>query len=296
VVGLGRVGMACARAVLASEDLRLVGIVRRPESAARALPEELRGAVAVVTHASELGAVAGALVCVPAEQVRDTALALLAQSVPVVECAILHGPAFEAHREALDHAARRHRTAAIAGAGWDPGAMSLLRGLLALLTPRGETHVHHQTSGSLHHTLAARNVSGVKDALCTERTSAAGRPQRYVYVELEPGASAPEVESALRADPLFLDQETWVFAVASIAAMEHESGGLVLERRGFAATRGHQHFLWEARIDEAAVTAQVMLAAARALPGRRPGAHTLLDIAPAQLFGPRFPAQAPDWL
>lgn len=103
-----------------------------------------------------------------------------------------------------------------------------------------------------------------------------------------PGAAGAElgaVEAALLADPLFLDEETIVIPVASVAAPEAEERGAVLERWGTAGLTAHQHFLLEARFDLAAVTAQVMLAAARAIPSLRPGAHTLPDLLPGLLQG-----------
>lgn len=102
---------------------------------------------------------------------------------------------------------------------------------------------------SLHHTLAARAVSGVKDALCTELRTGVGVMQRYVYVELTPGADLSRVTQAIRADPLFLDQETVVLPMDSIAALEDEGHGVVPERWGTSGGKAHQRFLLEGRFD-----------------------------------------------
>jgi diaminopimelate dehydrogenase len=163
--------------------------------------------------------------------------------------------------------------------------LPLWRGWLAALLPKGRTNARLRPAASLHHTLAARGVPGVRDALCTELHASGGSLQRYVYVELEPGADLERASACLRADPLFLDEETLVFPVESVAALEDEGHGIVLERWGEAAGTPHQRLLLEARFDPVAFTAQVMVAAARALPDLAPGAHTLLDLAPAQLFG-----------
>jgi diaminopimelate dehydrogenase len=108
--------------------------------------------------------------------------------------------------------------------------------------------------------------------------------QRYVYVELEPGADAEAATPAVQSDPLFLDEETLVIPVGSLAELEHEGHGIVLERLGLAAGDAHQRFLLEGRFDLFAVTAQIMIAAARALPLLRPGAHRLSDIPPSVLW------------
>jgi hypothetical protein len=65
---------------------------------------------------------------------------------------------------------------------------------------------------------------------------------------------------------------------------------VVLERWGAAGATGHQRLLVEARCDPAALAAQVMLAAARALLFLPPGAHGLPDVPAAQLFGAASPA------
>jgi diaminopimelate dehydrogenase len=163
--------------------------------------------------------------------------------------------------------------------------LPMLRGWLALLVPKGHTQTRHRPAASLHHTLAAREVAGVRDALCAELRATDGNVQRYVYVELEPGADLERVSAALRADPLFLGEETLVLPVESVAALEDEGNGVVMERWGEAAGVGHQRLLLEARFDAVALTAQVMLAAARALPRLPPGAHTLLDVPASVLFG-----------
>jgi diaminopimelate dehydrogenase len=286
VVGLGRLGRACAEAVLASADLALAGIVRRPASAESVLPEPLRGA-RVASHVSELPRPALALVCIPPAAATGVACGLLEHGVGVVECARLPGPEVRTHAAALERAAHHGRAAAVVGAGWDPGALALLRGLALLLAPKGHTEVRHHAAASLHHTLAARNVPGVRDALCTELRARGGRTQRYVYVELEPGTDAEKVGDGIRSDPLFLDEETLVLPVESVAALEEEGHGLVLERLGSAGGIGHQRLLVEARIDVHGAAAQVMVGAARALAGMRPGVRTLLEVPLAALLADR---------
>lgn len=284
VVGLGRVGTACARTLANARGLRLSAVVRRTESLASPLPREVPSSV-IRCEAGDLAEIDAALVCVPRERVVDVARQVLSHGIPVVEAAQIHGAAFERHREAIHREALRSQRAAIVGAGWDPGMLPMLRGWLALLVPKGHTQTRPRPAASLHHTLAAREVAGVRDALCAELRTSAGRVQRYVYVELEPGADFERVSAALRADPLFLDEETLVLPIESVAALEDERNGVVVERWGAAAGVGHQRLLFEARFDAVALTAQVMLAAARALPLLPPGAHTLLDVPASMLFG-----------
>lgn len=284
VIGFGAVGKACAAAIAEDDQLSLAGIVRRPESLAGQLPERY-SRVPVVSHARELVRVDAALICVPAGEVLAAARDLLQHRTSVVECATLLGREFREHRDELGRIASLHKVAAIVGAGWNPGALSLFRVLFALLTPRGNTKTSWHTASSLHHTSAARAVPGVRAALSTELRSAAGKLQRYVYVEMEKGGDLDRIEEAIKSDPLFLNEETLVFPVEDIRVLEEEGSGVLLERRGSAAASDHQMLLLEGRYSEPALTAAVMTAAARAIPDCRHGAFTLLDLPLGSLWG-----------
>jgi diaminopimelate dehydrogenase len=275
VIGFGRVGRVCADLVLASQDLVLSGIVRRPDSLGLGLPDTFQG-IPVVAHLHELKGIDGALLCVPPEVIEDVAREVLRHKIPLIDCAIFHDAAFQAHKDAINRLAHRHHVAAILGAGWDPGAVSLIRSLFAILTPIGHTTLLHRSGKHLHHTITAESVSGVKAALCTEIRTAEGKLQRYVYIELEDGADRDWVIESIKTDPVFLGEETLVFPVESVAALEEQGKGIVLERRGASGRIGHQHLLLEARLDVIALTAQMMIAAARVLPMLGVGAFSLL--------------------
>jgi diaminopimelate dehydrogenase len=229
----------------------------------------------VASGIEALDAVDAALLCLPPQFVTAAAHDLLQHGLPVVECARLGAEDLRAHQERLNRLAQRRHVAAVLGAGWDAGALSLLRGLFALLIPKGHTETTDRPGVSLHHTFTARAVAGVRDALCTELRSAEGKVQRYVYVELAPGAESERVVEAIRSEPLFLDEETLVFPVESVAALEEKGRGVVLERRGPAGASHHQMLLLEARFAAWSLAAQVMIAAARALPDLPAGAHAL---------------------
>ncbi len=294
VIGSGKVGRACAELVLSSREFTLGGIVRRPESLGTPLPEGLRNCP-VTAHLHELTGVQGAMLCVPAEAVEDVAQQVLQAHIPIIDCTILHGDAFQSHKEVLHRMACRYKVPGILGAGWDPGALSLVRLLFAVLTPTGHTTILHRSAKNLHHTMTVESVSGVKAALCTEIRSGTGRWQRYVYVELDKGADQERVIATIKTDPVFLEEETLVFSVDSIAAMEEQGHGIVLERRGTSGRTGHQHLLLEARFDVIALTAQMMLAAARALPWLRPGVYSLMELPLAHLFADSAERVERDW-
>lgn len=272
VIGLGRLGLACAEGLIDESELALAGVVRQPGAPA-ALPGRLQR-FPVASHVSELEGVRAALVCVPAYAVLGVARELLQARIPVVECACFEGKALEAHHAALDEAADNHRVAAVVGAGWDPGVLPLLRSAFEMLIPHGQTVFHRHPGLSLHHTAAVAGIRGVKGALVGEYRGDNGASQHYVYVELERDAELAQVQAAIAADPLFAGEVTQVFQVAHLSELEGEDGlGVVLDRRGNATHGPHQSLLLEARFDLTVFSARVMLDAARKLPRLRRGAH-----------------------
>jgi diaminopimelate dehydrogenase len=276
VIGFGRLGRASARVIMADKKLELAGIIRRADQLGEKLLPPF-AEVSALSHISELRDVDAAVICVPTLQVFEVARDLLQHRIPFVECATLHEEAFQRHKKELDRLAIHHETSAIVGAGWDPGALSLFRGLFSILIPKGLTETSHHPVAGLHHSTVARTIAGVKKALSTELPAARGRRQRYLYVELEEGAVFEEVEKAIVGDPLFLDEETIVFPVDSIAELEEEGRGILVERHENPAC-GHQVFLLEARFSETVLAARMMIAAARALPIRHHGAYSLYDL------------------
>lgn len=295
VIGFGKVGRACAAAILADEQLVLAGIVRRRESLGEHLPPPF-AKIPVVAHPGELGRIDAALLCVPPGEVLTTSRDLLQHRIAIVECAALHGEALRRHQEELDRSAVHHKVPAIVGAGWDPGALSLFRALFALLAPKGQTEISWHTGANLHHTTAARDIPGVRDALATELRRADGSVQRYVYVEIEKGGELAKIETALRSDPLFLNEETLVFPVEEIRQLEEEGHGVLLKRQSTATATVHQRLLFEARYSEPALCAAVMTAAARALPSCRHRAYSLLELPLGSLWGELQEKAKKEWL
>lgn len=151
--------------------------------------------------------------------------------------------------------------------------LPLLRRAFEVLVPGGRTTVTARPGMSLHHTEAAANIPGVEGALATESRDTEGRVVRYVYAQLDKGVDPATVRAALEADPLFAGEQTLLFPVESVAALAEEGHGILLERRGTAATGAHQNILLEARFDVPTFAARVMVEAARRLPAVKSGAH-----------------------
>lgn len=268
-MGFGPLGRACARGVLEARDLELAGIVRRAPGALSAPFARVR----VAGHLRELERVEAVLLCVPPDAALGAARALLQQRAPLVECARLEGRALERYYEELGRAARTHRVAAIVGAGWEPGVLPIVRRMFEVLVPHGRTVIGMHPGLSAHHTAMVAGVPGVRAALATERRSAEGILQRYVYAELGSGATVESVTQAIEADPLFCDAAVRVFAVPDLKALEAAGSGIVLERLATASAGRHESLLLEARFDATEFAARVMLDAARSLPRLEPGMH-----------------------
>ncbi len=272
VIGFGRLGQACVEAIFDTAGAELAGVVRRPTSPARLAAPFAHARVA--RHVRDLDPpLHAALLCVPAELATGLAREILQMRIPVVECARLEGRALEAHYAALDTAATQHRVAAVLGAGWDPGVLPVLRRAFELLVPHGETELSSHPAAGLHHTAAVNGVKEIKAALAGEYRTASGASQRYLYVELARGARIDAVKTALAADPAFAGEETLVFPVESIAAIEEQAHGIVLTRRGSALSGAHQSLLLEGRFAPIAFAARAMLEGAAQLTGSAHGAH-----------------------
>lgn len=272
VVGPGRLGLACALALLGDDELALAGLVGR-QGSARVLPNQLRH-FPLVEHIRDLPPVDLALLCVPSAVATEVAHDLLQCRVPLVECAQLKSHLLAVHHESLDGAARRYRVSAVIGAGWDPGMFPLLGKAFNTLIPQGQTVKHEHPGLMLHHSQAVEALPGVRRALEGEVRASDGELQRYVYVEVMRGADFDRVRASILSDPIFAGEITQVFQIDNLDELEAPVGqGLVIERHATAAPGVHASLILEARFDIIDFAARVMLKACRRLPTLPHGAH-----------------------
>jgi diaminopimelate dehydrogenase len=272
VVGPGKLGRACALALLDDPKLLLAGVVERPGFPGF-LRDRLQHTVRA-THIRDLPEVDMALVCVPSLEVSAVAHDLLQSRIPMVECARLEGAALQAHYRGLEEQAHRYRTTAVYGAGWNPGVLPLMHSAFHVLIPRGRSVAHRHPGVQMHHSVSVSQLHGVKQALEGEFSGPDGQSVRCVYVELARGASLEAVRGQILADPLFAGEATQVFQMDSETALvSQENQGLVLERLESADAGHHAVLLLEARFDVHQFAARAMLDAARRLMSLRPGAH-----------------------
>lgn len=273
VVGYGNVGRFAVDAVLEAPDMQLAGIVRR--SGER--PPGLDAAIPVAKDIAELGDVDVALLCAPTRSVPQLAEEYLAGGINTVDSYDIHGELVDVkHR--LDEVARRHGAVAIVSAGWDPGTDSMIRGLLELMAPRGMTYTNFGPGMSMGHSVAAKAAPGVKDALSLTVPLGQGLHRRMVYIELEEGASFEQAREFILSDPYFKHDDTRVIPVPSVADLIDMGHGVVIERKGVSGRTHNQLFRYTMRINNPALTSQVMVASARATMRQAPGAYTMLEV------------------
>ena len=276
VIGYGEVSKFALQAIASSPDLELAGVVRRKESLEAELPAELKE-VAVTSDLEELKPVEAALLAVPTRVVPGLAQGLLEKGINTVDSYDLHSE-IKGHRRRLNSAGKKGGAAAVVAAGWDPGTNSLVRALMETMAPQGLTFTNFGPGLSLGHSTAVRSMPGVQDALAFTIPQGAGLHRRLVYVELEEGAALETVRRQVQADSYFRNDETHVYQVSSVDSLRDLGHGALLERRGTSGRTGNQVFRWEMRINNPALTSQIMVAAVRAGFKQAPGAYTLLEI------------------
>ncbi|MGJ7384613.1 diaminopimelate dehydrogenase, partial [Morganella morganii] len=204
VVGYGNIGQYAIEALEAAADFEIAGIVRRNPSAA-----DTDSVYPVVADIRELGKVDVALLCSPTRAIRAVASEILALGINTVDSFDVHSE-IVALKEHLDPIARAGECTAIISAGWDPGSDSIIRTLMQAMAPKGLTYTNFGPGMSMGHSVAAKAIPGVKDALSMTIPLGTGVHRRMVYVELEPGHDIDTVTAALKADSYFASDETHV--------------------------------------------------------------------------------------
>ena len=291
VIGLGNIGRYAVEALEAAPDFTCVGVVRRKESLGTA-PHDLRG-VAEYASLADLEAVSGKpdvlLVCAPSRKVPEVAGDLLGKGYNTVDSFDIHDRIVETIG-VLEAQAAKGGAVAVTAAGWDPGTDSAMRALFEAMVPVGTTFTNFGRGRSMGHSVAARALPGVADATSITIPLGGGRHSRLVYVVLEEGAAFEDVHAAIKADPYFAHDPLEVRQVTQdeLPRVADASHGVLMERLGASGLTANQHLTFDMRIDNPALTAQVLVSSARAAvrlaQAGRPGAYTLIDVPPVLLL------------
>ena len=274
VVGYGNIGKSVVEALQAAPDFEVAGIIRR--NGAENKPAEL-AAYEVVKDITELKEVAVAILASPTRQVEEQAKKILALGINTVDSFDIHSQ-ITSLRRSLGETAKANNSVAIISAGWDPGSDSVVRTLLEAIAPKGITYTNFGPGRSMGHSVAVRAIAGVKDALSMTIPTGTAIHRRMVYVELEEGADFKAVEAAVKADPYFVNDETHVKQVPCVDDLIDVGHGVNLVRKGVSGITHNQMFEFNMRINNPALTAQVMVCCARATMRQQPGCYTMIEV------------------
>ena len=274
IVGYGNIGKYALESIEASQDMECVGVVRRSGDANK--PAELAN-YPVVKNITDLQDVQVAILATPTRMVEEYAKQCLALGINTVDSFDIHTQIVDLRRS-LDAVAKANNAVSIISAGWDPGSDSIVRSLMESLAPKGISYTNFGPGRSMGHSVAVRAISGVKDALSMTIPVGTGIHRRMVYVELEDGADFKAVEAAIKADPYFVNDETHVQQVPCVDALNDTGHGVNLVRKGVSGKTHNQMFTFDMRINNPALTAQVLINVARASLKQKPGAYTMIEI------------------
>ncbi len=268
IIGYGNIGKAVEQALEAAPDMMLA---------------------AVYHHNDDLSAIKAdvAILCVPTREVPEYAKPLISQGIVTVDSFDIH-TRIGALRKQLMPLDKANKTVSVIAAGWDPGSDSVVRALLQAIAPQGLTYTNFGPGRSMGHTVAAKAIEGVKDALSMTIPLGTGVHRRMVYVELEPGADFKRVEKLILKDDYFAHDETHVIAVPSVAELNNVAHGVNLTRSGVSGCTHNQRFEFNMSINNPALTGQVLVSCARAAykmkQQDRFGAYTMIELAPIDLL------------
>jgi len=291
IVGFGHVGRGVLDALQESPDMEVVGIIELPHII-KTIKEEIKNIPIIDNDITELGKVDVAILSIDSRKVPEIAPIYLQQGINTVDAFDIHGESLMQLREDLGKVARKYSAVSIISAGWDPGSDSIIRAVLEINTPKGITYVNYGPGMSMGHTVAVKAIEGVKAALSMTIPTGTGVHRRMVYVELLDGYDYKSVAEAIKKDDYFAHDETHVFQVEDVEALKDMGHGVLMERKGVSGKTQNQLFRFDMRINNPALTAQVLVAVARASMRQLPGAYTMVEIPVLDLL----PGDKEEWI
>ncbi len=273
IVGYGNIGKYVLEALVASPDFEVAGIVRRN---AKDVPAELKP-YTVTDSISKLKKVDIALLATPTRQVEKFAKEALALGINTVDSFDIHEDIVKLRRT-LDKEAKKHKAVSIIAAGWDPGSDSIVRALLEAMVPKGITYTNFGPGMSMGHTVAVKAIKGVGKALSMTIPIGTSVHRRMVYIEMEKGHKFETVAAAIKKDAYFANDDTHVIKVDSVDDLLDMGHGVNLIRKGTSGKTQNQIVQFDMKINNPALTAQIMISVARASLKQQPGAYTMIEL------------------
>lgn len=286
VVGFGNIGKYTFEALEASEDFEIAGIVRRNLKG-----ETKINGVPVVNNIKDLKNVDVAILCAPSREVEKYATEILPLGINTVDSFDIHTDIPDT-RKRLDAVAKKAGKVSVISAGWDPGTDSVVRVLMQAMAPKGITETNFGPGMSMGHSVAVKSIEGVKDALSVTIPKGQSLHRRMVYVEVLPGYSFEEIEKKIKEDPYFSHDETYVMQVDRVDELKDMGHGVNMKRKGVSGKTQNQLLEFDMKINNPALTAQILVGAARASMRLSPGCYTMIEIPVVDLL----PGEREKWI
>lgn len=275
IIGYGNIGKYALEAIEASSDMECIGIVRRNADAKK--PAELNDYPVVDSILKLPEKPDVAILSTPTRSVEVFATECLKNNINTVDSFDIHSKIWELKTN-LDKVAKENNCVSIISAGWDPGSDSVVRTLMQACAPKGLSYTNFGPGMSMGHTVAVKAIEGVKEALSMTIPLGTSIHRRMVYIELENGYDFDKVSQKIKNDAYFINDETHVIEVPSVKALLDMGHGVNLTRKGVSGKTPNQLFEFNMKINNPALTGQVLIASARASLKQSPGAYTLIEI------------------
>lgn len=274
IIGYGNIGRYVLEALQTAPDFEVVGIVRRNGDANR--PAELAD-YPVVDNISKIEKPDVAILAVPSRKCEEYATEMMKAGINTVDSFDIHTLIPET-RKRLSAVAKECGKVAVISAGWDPGSDSIVRAMLQFMAPKGISYTNFGPGMSMGHTVAVKAIPGVQAALSMTIPVGTGIHRRMVYVEICDGYKFADVAAAIKADPYFVNDETHVMQVTSVDELKDMGHGVNLTRKGVSGKTQNQLFEFNMKINNPALTGQILVASARAAMLQQPGCYTMIEI------------------
>lgn len=287
IVGFGNIGQFTLEALQAAPDFEVAGIVRRNPSDRKGIPAD----IPVVGSIKELEKVDVAILATPTREVEKHAVEILNLGINTVDSFDIHTDILKL-RSHLDKVAKENNRVSVIASGWDPGSDSVVRTLMEAIAPKGVTYTNFGPGMSMGHSVAVRSKEGVKEALSMTIPTGTGIHRRMVYVELLPGYTLEQVTKSIKEDPYFASDETHVMAVESVDALKDMGHGVNLVRKGVSGKTQNQLLEFDMKINNPALTGQVLVCVARASMRLAAGCYTMIEIPVVDLL----PGERDSWV
>ena len=273
IVGYGNIGRYVLEALEAAPDFEVAGVIRRNPND---VPAELKP-FTVTDSITKLQDVDVAILATPTRKVEEHAKEILAMGINTVDSFDIHTGIADLRRS-LDSVAKAHNAVSVISAGWEPGSDSVVRALLEAMVPKGITYTNFGPGMSMGHTVAVKAIEGVKAALSMTIPLGTGVHRRMVYIEVKEGYDFKQVAAAIKADDYFAHDETHVLQVECVDNLLDMGHGVNLVRKGVSGKTQNQLIEFDMKINNPALTAQILVSVARASLKQQPGAYTMIEL------------------